>query len=267
MTSRRKVLGAAALTLPALATTKGALAHESSARTYVLVHGAYHGGWCWHRVAERLRAAGHRVLTPTNTGLGERKHLMSKDITLDVFVDDVVNVIETEELHRVYLVGHSFGGNTVAGVVDRIPQRIARLVLLDTGIAESGRSTFDRFSPELREKRMETARKFDGGLSFPPPTSPEAFGVMLPEDAAWLMRRMTPHPVSTYTSAISLKHPFGAGLPCTYIRCTQPRYSVVDSAGEYAKSRTDWQYLEIPTGHDAMVTAPGRLADILLALE
>ncbi len=123
-----------------------------AARTFVLVHGGFHGGWCWRRVADRLVAGGHRVYAPTNTGLGERKHLLSKEITLETFIDDVLNVIEAEELESITLVGHSFGGHTVAGVADRVPQRIARLVFLDTNVIVAGRSALDGLIPRLADR-------------------------------------------------------------------------------------------------------------------
>src|SRR5262245_27195504 len=104
------------------------------AKTYVLVHGAWHGGWCWQAVARLLRAQGHQVTTPTQTGLGERRHLLRRGITLDVFVADIVNHIESEELKDVILVGHSFGGVSISGVADRIADRIRHLVYLDAVI-------------------------------------------------------------------------------------------------------------------------------------
>src|ERR1700678_102881 len=121
----------------------------TTAQTFVLVHGAWHGGWCWSRVADRLRAAGHRVFTPTQTGLGERKHLLSKDITLDTFTTDIVNVIEAEELSDIILVGHSFGGNAISGVADVMPERIRHLVYLDSLVVEGDKSPFDGLSAEV----------------------------------------------------------------------------------------------------------------------
>ena len=240
----------------------------SAARSgaFVLVHGGFHGGWCWARVADRLAAAGRRVYAPTNTGLGERKHMLSKEITLDTFIADVVNVIEAEELERVCLVGHSFGGRTVMGVADRAAERIAQLVLLDTNAVVPGRSALDGLGSSARDARLRAAEKFSDGLAFPAPPA-ESFGVAAPDDVAWLSRRLTPHPVATYATPIRLDHPVGHGLPCTYIRCTQPRYPGVDAGAAYAKSRRDWDYLEIATGHDAMVTAPGPLTALLLGLQ
>jgi pimeloyl-ACP methyl ester carboxylesterase len=234
-------------------------------RNYVLVHGAWHGGWCWRRVADRLVAAGHRVFTPTQTGLGERRHLLRADITLETFADDVRNLIEAEELADVILVGHSFGGRTISVVADRSSARLARLVYLDAGLPENGRSAFDLMAPEVRATRLEAARASSGGLSIPPPPA-AAFGVVDAADAAWVERQLTPHPTATYASPIKLDRPLGNGLPATYIRCTDPGYANTLKDAEYAQSRPDWQYLEIHTGHDAMVTAPAELADMLLAL-
>src|ERR1700690_637004 len=130
---------------------------QTAAQTFVLVHGAWHGGWCWSRVADRLRAAGHQVFTPTQTGLGERKHLLSKDITLDTFTKDITNVIEAEELSNVVLVGHSFGGLAISGVADAIPERIRHLVYLDSLIVEGGKSPLDAFTPEIAAARKKAA--------------------------------------------------------------------------------------------------------------
>ena len=135
----------------------------TTAQTFVLVHGAWHGGWCWSRVADRLRSAGHRVFTPTQTGLGERRHLLSKDITLDTFTADIVNAIEAEELSDIILVGHSFGGNAISGVADTIPGRIRHLVYLDSLMVEGGKAPFDtaaagcRRPPAARPRRTPAA--------------------------------------------------------------------------------------------------------------
>lgn len=111
-------------------------------QTYILLHGAWHGGWCWRSVADTLRARGHRVFTPTQTGLGERKHLLTPDITLETFVQDLLNVLEMEELTQVILVGHSFGGLAISGAADRAPARIRNLVYLDSVILQDGQAVF-----------------------------------------------------------------------------------------------------------------------------
>lgn len=234
-------------------------------RTYVLVHGAWHGGWCWRRVEDRLRAAGHRVFAPTQTGVGDRKHLLSAAITPETFTLDILNVIESEDLTDVFLVGHSFGGRSISGVADRAPQRLRRLVYLDAGLPESGKSAFDLYTPELRAARLELARASSGGLSVPPPPA-ASFGISDPADAAWVERHLTPQPTAVYALPLVLAHPLGNGVPATYIRCTSPGYSNTLKSAEYAQSRPDWQYLEIATGHDAMVSAPQELTEMLLAL-
>ena len=139
---RRSVLQAGAGAPLALAAVPALAQAPGESKTYVLVHGAWHGGWCWRAVADALRAKGHRVFTPTQTGLGERKHLLSREITLDTFVDDLTNLIEMEELQNIILVGHSFGGSPISGVADRMPDRIGHLVYLDSLVLEGGQSTF-----------------------------------------------------------------------------------------------------------------------------
>ena len=138
------------------------MASRPEAKTFVLVHGAFHGGWCWRDVAQSLRAAGHTVFTPTQTGLGERRHLLSRDITLDTFVLDVVNVIESEELGDVILVGHSFGGITITAVADRLPERLRHLVYLDAGVVHSGASVFAEYPADLVAARRNAAAASPG---------------------------------------------------------------------------------------------------------
>ena len=231
----------------------------SEPRVFVLVHGAWHGGWCWARVAPLLRARGHRVFTPTQTGLGERAHLLSRDITFETFVQDVVGVMEAEELDDVVLVGHSFGGSSISGVVDRMPERVRRLVYLDARILENGASPSDDSALAAERRRLAEA---SGGLSVPVPP-PSAFGVPDGPDADWVARRMTPHPYSVFHSSLRLEHPVGNGRPCTYLCCTDPIYVPLEPSRRWAKGRPGWLWREIATGHDAMVTAPEILARML----
>ncbi|HLS57791.1 MAG TPA: alpha/beta fold hydrolase [Zeimonas sp.] len=231
------------------------------ARTYVLLHGAWHGAWCWKRVAEPLRADGHRVYTPTQTGVGERAHLLSRDITLDVFVDDLVDVLEASDLTDVVLVGHSFGGIGISGAADRVPSRIRHLVYLDALIVENGQSPFSVVPPEIAAARREEARMFSGGISLPVP-APALFGVTDPADVAWLEANCTPHPLSTYESVLTLRGPVGNGLPATYV-AVRPHYAPTAAARAFARKQANWRYMEIDAGHDAMVTSPQAVLDIL----
>jgi pimeloyl-ACP methyl ester carboxylesterase len=246
--------------LPATAQTTGA---GGGGKTYVLLHGAWHGGWCWAKVAEALRAGGHRVFTPTQTGLGERRHLLSRGITLDTFVLDVVNLIEAEELRDAILVGHSFGGSGISGAADRMPERVRHLVYLDSLILEGGQSPFGRLPDEVVATRRCQALEQGEGVAIPPPP-PTAFGI--PEnhpDAAWVGRRLTPHPVGTYENPLRLEKPVGNGRPCTYIACTAPLYGPLEGARQWVRRQPGWTWREIATGHDAMVTAPAELARML----
>jgi pimeloyl-ACP methyl ester carboxylesterase len=143
--------------------------NEHHSKTFVFAHGAWHGGWCWKKVACRLRRRGHEVHTPSYTGMGDRVHLLRRDITIDTFVDDLVQVIESEELSQVILVGHSFGGVPITGVADRIPERIAHLLYLDSVVIESGKSAFSYYPPDEVAARITAAEQATGGIAIPAP--------------------------------------------------------------------------------------------------
>jgi pimeloyl-ACP methyl ester carboxylesterase len=265
MMERRDVLKTMVIAGLAAGGGTGAAMAQPNAQTFVLVHGAWHGGWCWSRVAERLRAAGHRVFTPTQTGLGERKHLLSKDITLDTFTKDISNVIDSEELSNIILVGHSFGGLAISGVADAMPERIRHLVYLDSLIVEGGKSPFDGLPPDVASARRRAAEESSGGLSLPTPP-PSAFAVSDANDAEWLKRHLTPHPLGTYTSKQNIKGPVGNNLPRTYIHCTNPSYVATQASRDFVKAQQGWRWAEIATGHDAMVSAPDELTGMLIGI-
>jgi pimeloyl-ACP methyl ester carboxylesterase len=229
-----------------------------------LVHGTWHGGWCWSKTADRLRKLGHAVHTPTLTGVGERRHLLSPDITLQTFVQDIANVLIWENLHDVILVGHSFGGVVISGVADLMPERLSQLIYLDAFILESGVSTFDTLPEETVAKLRAAAR----ALPIPavPAPKPSNLGLQEPGDIAFVQERLTPQPLGTYESALRLNHPMGNGLPCTYLHCTAPSFPVVEGARQWVKKNTDWAWAELSAGHDAMVSAPDLVAARLDAL-
>ncbi len=228
---------------------------------FVLLHGAWHGGWCWARVASILRARGHAVTTPTQTGLGERRHLLSADITLTTFGEDLRLHLEYEDIAEAVLVGHSFGGSALSYAAERAHHRIARLVYLDSMLVLGGETPFDTVPPDVAALRRQMAQDYSGGLSLPPPPA-AAFGVTGFADAAWLEAKMTPHPLSAFESKLEIDGPVGAGLPAEYLLCAQPVYGPLASSRERAQE-LGWPVREIATGHDAMVTAPEALADML----
>jgi pimeloyl-ACP methyl ester carboxylesterase len=234
---------------------------------YVLVHGAWHGGWCWGQVAERLRAAGHRVFTPTLTGLGDRAHLIAPNVGLATHVEDVISILDMEDLSDVVLVGHSFGGAVIGGVADVRADRIRRLVFLDALLVQSGQSPFSQLPREMVEARkagaIKTSGLFGETLAMPPPP-PSVFGITDASDTAWVAGRLKPHPIKTYDDTLGLKRPLGAGRPTTYIACTNPAYQAMAPERQWVKAQPDWIYLELATGHDAMILAPDALTEMLL---
>lgn len=227
----------------------------------VLVHGAWHGAWCWDKLLPLLREKGFRVFTPTQTGVGERATELFKDISVDTFIQDISDFLTTHDLHDVVLVGHSFAGISISGVADRMPERIRHLVYLDALLLQSWQKVFDIIPPDMAAARRELAMQTSEGLSLPV-LEPAAFGVTDEVDAQWVRDHCTPHPLSTYESPLHLSHPLGNGLPASYIAVT-PHYLATTSSRDYAKTRSDWQYMEIEAGHDAMVTSPAELCRLL----
>jgi pimeloyl-ACP methyl ester carboxylesterase len=230
--------------------------------TYVLVHGAWHGGWCWSKVKHLLERAGHRVYTPTLTGLGERSHLASPDTSLETHVQDVGQVLEYEELADVILVGHSYAGMVVTAVADRVPQRLSRLVYLDAVVPRSGQCLFDCAGPEFRRRIEEQVRTLGEGWLIPA-ASAQTLGLTRDEDIDWTVPRLGPHPYRTFCQTVELRLPAAAMVPRTYINC------IADKArGGVRSAQADGidDYRELAAGHDAMITLPEEVAELLLGL-
>ncbi len=232
-------------------------------QTFVLVHGGFHGGWCWRFVAQALRARGHTVFTPTQTGLGERSHLISKDITLDTFIEDITQVIAYEDLHDIILVGHSFGGNAISGVADRMPERIKLLVYLDAVILQNGQTMFDGLPPEVVAARLKAAEA-SGGVSVAVPPA-AMFNLTEKAHVDFVEAHLTPHPMGTYLSRLNLKHPVTNGCPALYVQCTEPVFTSLKASRDWVKTN-GMRRVEIKTGHDAMISAPGLLTNLLCEL-
>ncbi len=254
---------------PATAAAPGsgpAVGRTTSPKTFVLAHGSWHGGWCWKPVADRLRGLGHSVFAPSYSGMGDRAHLLNQHITIDTFIEDLVRVIKTEELTKVVLVGHSFGGIPITGVADRIPETIAHLVYLDAIVIESGKTAFSLYPPEEVEERLEAARGATGGLAVPAPqTLPPVWGLKEgTADYDWVLRRLTPHPLGSYTTPLTLQNPVGNGLPRTYVHCTQPANPVIGGSSRLVRSWPGWNWVDLAAPHNAMITHPDEVAMVLL---
>jgi pimeloyl-ACP methyl ester carboxylesterase len=247
--------------MPAETVASGARSEPRT--TFVLIHGAWHGGWCWRHVADELISRGHRVFAPTLTGLGDRKHLLTAATSLDVCIEDIERLIEAEELSDIVMVGHSFGGLVASGVADRMPRAIRSLVFLDALLVSNGQAAFDVLPPEVVRERLDSVAA--GGEPLAMPVN-GLKGTGIPDDhprADWVRRRLTPHPLATYTTPLTLKHALGNGLPCTYVHCTNPSYDTLAPVRERIKTLPGWNWQTIDTGHDAMVLAPDLLVDML----
>jgi len=237
-------------------------------RTFVLVHGAWHGGWCWRRVADVLMARGNRVFTPTLTGVGDRAHLFSKDISLQTHVEDILAVVETEELSDFVLVGHSYGGFVISGVADALRERVSHYVYLDASVPPdmspgASFSWADFNPPEAREARMKLVREQGNGVALPAPP-PSAFAVTKASDVAWLQRRLRPMPVGTYSGTFTFASSGSNGLKRTYIASSKPPYALLVSTRNRIRDDNTWSFMTIEAGHDSMVTAPDELASLLM---
>jgi pimeloyl-ACP methyl ester carboxylesterase len=238
--------------------------------TFVLVHPAWLGGWCWRKVTPLLRARGHEVFTPTLTGLGERSHLAKRDIGLETHIQDVVNVLEYEDLSRVILVANSSGGVVITGVADRLPERIARLVYVDAFVPEDGQSLLDIIPPERRPVMESLVRTEGQGWLLPrfapPPWKkflPEAWSITEESDLVWVLPRLRPTPFGHFREPLRLARRAGAGVPRTYIRCRWPNVSF-DRYTTIARKTAGWRCRELATSHLPYVTHPRELVALLL---
>ena len=232
--------------------------------TYVLVHGGGHGGWCYQRVARLLRSAGHEVYTPTLTGLGERAHLVSGQVDLDLHIRDVVAVLEFEDLHDVILVGHSYGGMVVTGVADRAAARVGRLVYLDAANPVDGQSLVDVAGPVIEMVRPMGAT-VDGVelVLLPSPDAGLLYGVTDEADLAWMADRLTGHPWACFEQKLILTDEAGLrSIPRYHIVCT----STLATRDErlMGEARAEGRLWAIDTGHDLMIIEPEKVTEALL---
>jgi pimeloyl-ACP methyl ester carboxylesterase len=229
-------------------------------KTFVLVHGAFHGGWCWRRVADLLEAQGHKVYAPTLTGLGERSHLLAAGVGLSTHITDVVNLLRWEQLNNVVLCGHSYAGMVIAGVAEQAAPSIASLVFLDAFVPENGNSVAAFTSQTMRDAIKAALAKGEIAL---PSRSAEFFGVN-ERDRAWVDGKLTPQPIATFTETIALSGALQKIATKTYIRAPSYVNPGFDTALARIKADLSWRTHEAACGHDVMVDAPEWLAKILL---
>jgi len=230
--------------------------------SFVLVHGAWHGSWCWKRVRKALQAAGHEVFTPTLTGVGERSHLLSREVNLETHIQDVVNLIKWEELSDIVLCGHSYGGCVISGVADRSPARIRALVYLDAFVLDDGESLAQHLPEEQYKMLFEGANARGEGWQVPPIPG-EVFKVNA-QDLLWMNQQCTPHPIDCFRQRIALTGGIQNITNVTFILATgwngsspfPPFYKKAKAKG--------WKTRTLSCGHDVMLDLPEELTKVLL---
>jgi pimeloyl-ACP methyl ester carboxylesterase len=236
---------------------------------FVLVHGAWHGAWCWRRVTQALQLEGHRTHAVTLTGLGERAHLLAPSITLETHIEDVRQVLEAEELSEVVLVVHSYAGMIGSALADRMGHRLQHLVYVDAVVPKPGESWSSTQSSATQQQRMAAAEASEN-FSFPAP-DPAVFG-LLEADHDWVQRRQTPHPGHTYRMPLDFDVQRVAAVRRTFISCSQPALATIAPSRLRVNDPAFWggawckggRVLDLPTGHDPMVSAPAALTRMLL---
>ena len=229
------------------------------AATFLVCHGASSAGWAWKKMHPLMQAAGHRLVTPTYTGLGERAHLANPSIDLETHIEDVLNVITYEDLRDIVLVGHSYGGMVATGVADRARDRVAQLIYVDAFVPNEGQCLLDFLNESERQRMLQLAASGDGWRVPPNPTPPDT----PPDDVAWLAPRRVDMPLKCFESPLKL-HGGELTLPRSYIYAT--RASPVDAFGPFAKharSAPGWRSFEIDASHSPNVTAPEALMALL----
>ena len=221
---------------------------------FLLIHGSWHGGWIWNDLRIKLIEKGFDVSCPTLTGLGERKHLISKKISIDTFIHDVENHITFHELENIVLVGHSFAGSIISGIADRMKSKIKLLIYFDSLILFDGETPFDTLPKQIVRDRINLSKLYDDGISIPAP-SPDKFGIFDIKQSKYLKSKLTPMPLSSFKSKLTLKNKIGNNLPLCYLKCNNPEYRIL----EYHRKRVEelgWSVYDLNAGHDAMLSNP-----------
>src|SRR3974390_1734233 len=230
------------------------------AHTFVLVHGAWHGGWCWRRVAERLRRDGHAVFTPTLTGLGERSHLLRPGIDLATHVADIVNIMRWERLSDVVLCGHSYGGFVISGVAEEMSAAVRAIVFLDAFLPQSGDTILKLTGPAVQDSIRAALQRDELGV---PPRPAEGFGGN-EADRQWVDSLCVPQPIATFTSPIALRGARERIARKTYIRAKGYDNPAFDRALASVETDPSWRSHDLACGQDVMVDMPDRLSALLL---
>lgn len=237
------------------------MAQTSGRKTFVLIHGAYHGGWCWRRVADILERHGHKVYAPSLTGNGDRSHLLSTNVNLDTQIADIANLVTWEDLTGICLVAHSYGGWPASGALEQIHDRVAAIVWLDAFKPEDGEKGIDFISDHSRKAMIEAVARGEAGR---PPPPAKLFSVSEKDDA-WIDSKLTPQPNGVAMQPIRLTGKRETIAKKTYIRIPKYPQAAFDRALAACRADNTWQTLVNEfSGHDVMIDEPEWLADVLL---
>ena len=254
---RREFLKAAGVGLAASTVTAPAVA-QSHVATFLVAHGAWSAGWAWKKMHPLMSAAGHRLITPTYTGLGEREHLASPSNDLETHIQDVLAVIKYEDLRDVVLIGHSYGGMVATGVADRARDRVAQLIYLDAFVPRNGQALVD-LVPDRGQRMQESVKAGDGWRVPPNPSPPDTSEA----DLKWIAERRLPQSFKCFEMPLRLSDA-DIALPRSYVYCKRiGRGDTFRPFAERAKSEPGWRYYEIDASHSPQVTAPEALAALL----
>jgi len=238
---------------------------------FVLVHGAWHGGWCYRDTAAALRKGGHRVHTPTHTGVGQRAHLSAENVTLETHIRDIAGCIEAEELDDVILVGHSYGGMVITGVADRMPARVNALVYLDAFVPNHEDSLMGLLPKALP---AEVSAQFVGGFrgaaldknsGLMQPIPAEVFNVSA-DKRDWVNRRCVPQALATFEMPLLLTGAASAVKKRMFILADGWDPSPFRYFARLYEGKAGWEVVKFPCGHDVMVDMPVQLAETLATL-
>ena len=224
--------------------------------TFVVCHGAWSAGWAWRKMRPLMKDAGHTLITPTSTGLGERGHLATPAVDLELHIRDVTAVLEFEDLTDVVLIGLSYGGRVATGVVYRARARIAQLIYLDAFVPQDGQSLFDLQSDANATRMRDAARSYGQGWRIPPnPTPPDT----QPADVAWIAPRRLPQPIGTFEQVLRLRSAKPVA-PRSYIYCRRVAPGdVFRQFAAQAQRDASWRHFEIDASHSPHITAPQAL--------
>jgi len=258
--SRRTVLSATAM-LGAAAVIADRAQAQTEQKTFVLVHGSWHGGWCWRRVADRLEKRGHKVFAPTLTGLGERVHLLTPKVDLNTHITDVVNLIKFEDLYDVVLVGHSYAGCVISGVAEQMLPAISSIVFIDAFLPGNGERMLDLTPANLRAAALEAQAKGDAAR----PIVPAAAFMVNEKDRDWVNSKLTPQPLGPTFTPNTFTGARDKVARKTYIRAVEYPQPAFDKWLAQCKADPTWQTFGIEkSGHDIMVDRPDELTEVLI---